>query len=254
MILNADDFGYDAETNGAILQSLQRWHCSSTTLMANMPGFEEASGLAREHGLVGVIGVHWTVTEGFPLTDGIRACRLFCDTEGRFCLSRKQRVVRLSRQEEEALAAELRAQVARCRAHGIYAEHADTHRHVHEEWGILSVVIRVCRSEGIRKLRIARNMGASAGIVRSLYRRAVNHRIRRAGLARSDWFGSAADYEYALKEGSLPAGSSVEVMVHPSWDGEGELIDATTARRFSDMPWLRSAAAAGKEVGSSIVT
>ncbi|MFB3893941.1 MAG: carbohydrate deacetylase [Phycisphaerae bacterium] len=239
---NADDFGIGPEVNRAIVSAVKTGWVSTTTAMANMPGFEEACELARQDGFVERVGAHLNVIEGSPLTDGIRFCELFCDSDGRFCLSRSRRVMRLCRDQEDALAEELHAQVARCRALGLLPRHADSHRHAHEEWGILSVAVRVCRAEGIGRLRIARNMGRSTGLVRTLYRAAVNHRIRRAGLAASDLFGSAADYEYYVSRGGR-SGTNIEVMVHPVWDAAGTLIDATTGKRLSDMPWARPLAA-----------
>ena len=49
IIINADDFGYNATVNRAIIKSFQRGLISSSSLMANMPGFEDAIGLVREH-------------------------------------------------------------------------------------------------------------------------------------------------------------------------------------------------------------
>ena len=50
LIVNADDLGYDAPTNAAILHSFERQLCSSATLLANMAGFEEACELIHANG------------------------------------------------------------------------------------------------------------------------------------------------------------------------------------------------------------
>jgi predicted glycoside hydrolase/deacetylase ChbG (UPF0249 family) len=132
----------------------------------------------------------------------------------------------MDRNEREAVCEELAAQLARCRARGLNPQHADTHHHVHEEWGILPVVMEVCRAEGIRWLRLARNMGRSTGMVRTVYRRWVNRRIRAWGLARTRYFGSWMDYRHALSHGQLADGD-IEIMVHPRWNESGVLVDGT---------------------------
>jgi predicted glycoside hydrolase/deacetylase ChbG (UPF0249 family) len=75
--------------------------------------------------------------------------RSLCNVEGRFALTRRARVVFLTASERQALADELRAQIRACRENGIPLTHADSHHHVHEEWGIAAVVIAVCREQGI---------------------------------------------------------------------------------------------------------
>ena len=42
LIVNADDFGMSAAVNKAILKAFQEKLISSTSIMANMPGFDEA--------------------------------------------------------------------------------------------------------------------------------------------------------------------------------------------------------------------
>ena len=58
IIVNADDFGMSAETNRAIVGAFENNVISSTTLMTNMRGFDEACELAHRHRLLGMIGLH----------------------------------------------------------------------------------------------------------------------------------------------------------------------------------------------------
>jgi len=80
IIVNADDFGMSAETNRAIVEAFENSVISSTTLMANMPGFEEACELAHRHRLLGKIGLHLNLTSGYPLSAPIRRCPGFAMT------------------------------------------------------------------------------------------------------------------------------------------------------------------------------
>ena len=78
-IINADDFGMNSEANKAIIHSLKNGICSSTTLISNMSGFEEAVSLIKENNLNNRVGIHLNLTEGVPLTKGILKSPLFCD-------------------------------------------------------------------------------------------------------------------------------------------------------------------------------
>ena len=57
IIVNADDFGMSAEANRAIVEAFENNVISSTTLMTNMPGFDEACELAHRRRLLGKIGL-----------------------------------------------------------------------------------------------------------------------------------------------------------------------------------------------------
>ena len=100
---------------------------------------------------------------------------------------------------------------------------------MHTEWGIAPVVIRVAKRHGIGAIRLARNCGtgrrgASAAhrILASAYRGAHNIYLRFHGLAKTDYFGDALDTAHILRT----TRADVEVMVHPTSDECGRLIDS----------------------------
>ena len=90
MIVNADDFGLSPRVNQAIVRAFDEGLISSTTVMANMPAFAEASAIARDRGLLDHVGAHLVLTEGDPLTDTMRRCGRFCDADGRFTFWRQE--------------------------------------------------------------------------------------------------------------------------------------------------------------------
>lgn len=49
VIFNSDDFGYSYGVNYGIVDAYQRGILTSTTLMANMPGFEHAVKLKKSY-------------------------------------------------------------------------------------------------------------------------------------------------------------------------------------------------------------
>ena len=209
VIVNADDFGMSTEVNKAIVEAFEKNVISSTTLMTNMPGFDEACELAHRHRLLGKIGVHLNLTSGYPLSNPIRQCSRFCDVSGMFL--RRHTIFWLSMEEKLALETEIEAQVKACLDRGLYPTHLDSHHHVHTEWAIGAPVIAVARRYGIKAVRLSRNCGPGIDLVRKFYKWAYNTRLRRYGLAKTQYFGSPADVQEIL----VTASGDIEVMVHP---------------------------------------
>jgi predicted glycoside hydrolase/deacetylase ChbG (UPF0249 family) len=237
LIINADDFGYSHRTNQAIVAAFERGLCSSCTLMANMPGFDEACELVHQCGLTANVGMHLTLTEGAPVTERIRQCSRFCDQQGRFRLSPRQRVFHLDANERRALIEEIQGQIARCRQRGIPLTHVDSHKHVHQEWAIVPLLIRAARDAGIPYVRRCKTFGFGASGVKTFYRRVVNRRLHQAGLTRTDYFGAPDDYMlfWCRFEGGQSFAASWEVMIHPSFDADGNLVDSWLERSIEDM-------------------
>ena len=106
--------------------------------------------------------------------------------------------------------------------------HLDSHRNAHKEWGIASVIIPIVLKEGIPYIRLSRNFGPGISIAKRIYKQFLNQRLRRAGLARTEYFGSSEDYDSYLKSlrdpQALPL--SWEVMAHPVLDEQERLIDS----------------------------
>jgi chitin disaccharide deacetylase len=226
IIVNADDFGMSAESNSAIVEAFKRNAISSTTLMTNMSGFEEACELAHRHRLLGKIGVHLNLTSGFPLSESIRRCSRFCDDEGRF--RRRQTRFWLSEEERPALETEIGAQVKACLDRGLRPTHLDSHHHVHTEWAIGASVITIARRYGIRAIRLSRNCGPEIDLVHRLYKWAYNTRLKRYGLAKTRYFGSAADVQEIL----ATASGDIEVMVHLTSEDSEKTTDCNEKVRF----------------------
>ncbi len=81
-IVNADDFGLSPGINRGIVRAFRDGVLSSTTMMANMPAFEDAVALAKAHPGLGV-GVHLTLVWGAPVAGAERVPSLV-DRNGRF--------------------------------------------------------------------------------------------------------------------------------------------------------------------------
>jgi predicted glycoside hydrolase/deacetylase ChbG (UPF0249 family) len=225
VVINADDFGISAPVNCAIVECFRRGWITSASIMANMPGFDEACALIRERGLVDRVGLHLVANEGPALTPDIRRWPRLCRPDG--TLGGDGTLFRLERDEARDLEAELAAQVEAARSRGILPTHFDSHGHFHTQWPVATIVIRLARRLGVPAVRLTRNCGPGIPIAKRIYKSALNARLARVGLAKTRYFGSAADVE------SLPrhARGAVEIMVHPGLDPSGGVIDLSPEPR-----------------------
>ncbi len=220
LIINADDFGLNQNVNRAIVKTFEQGLCSSTTLMADMPGFEEACCLAHEHRLLSHVGIHLVMKGGAPLTEAIKRFPRFCDRDGLLATSEFSPYFTLEASEREVLAGEIRAQIARCRSNGILLTHLDSHFHLHTRWAILAVVLAVAQSEHIHFARIARNCGPGFSFKKRIYKSVVNLRIRIGNFSRTKYFCGLDDALFLEGADSLKRRrESLELMLHPVLHG-----------------------------------
>jgi predicted glycoside hydrolase/deacetylase ChbG (UPF0249 family) len=226
IIINADDFGKDCLTNRAVIQTFREGLCSSISVMANMPGFEEASQLSCDFNLLNHVGLHIVLDDGCPLTEEIKKYSLFYDGK-RLCYARNKRsLLYLSLAEKKVLAQEVRAQIERSRQRGIAITHLDSHHHIHTEWPLASILIPIAQEERIPYIRISRNCGPGLAFYKKGYKFLFNGRLKNAGLAKTEYFGSIQDYIYLKRHKALSSVTvSFEVMIHPGFDHAQRLID-----------------------------
>ncbi|MFM8476303.1 MAG: carbohydrate deacetylase [Planctomycetaceae bacterium] len=223
VIVNADDFGMSTAVNRAIVYCFQQGLISSTTLLANFCGFEEACEFVREQRLLNSVGVHINLTEGQPLLQELRDNPVVCGPDGNF---RRQRPRILGLSDLRQIAAEVAAQIDRCRSQGLPLNHADSHQHVHTEPLIFSVVRRELRRAGIPFLRVSRTLAEDDhwSMLKAAGKRAFNGLIQLSGLRCTRHLTSVTGFERARAEGSWQT-SSWEIMTHPTLDERGVLMD-----------------------------
>lgn len=66
-IINADDFGFSKAVNYGILEAMKNGVITSASLMTNMPGFNHAIELMKEHPEINV-GIHLVTTVGYSIS------------------------------------------------------------------------------------------------------------------------------------------------------------------------------------------
>ena len=139
LIVNADDYAYCPGVCQGILQAATRGIVRSTTVMANMDGFEEAVAKAKEVPGLG-IGVHLNLTSGKPLT----ASYPYVDENGCFL-----RDFCWAPNHERQVVAELTAQLERVLSTGVHPTHLDSHHHIHDKDYVSYIVLDFSRSYGL---------------------------------------------------------------------------------------------------------
>ena len=232
LIINADDFGYSPHVNAAIVKAFADGLISSTTLMPNMPGFDDAVSLIKNGRIpTDSTGIHLNLFEGEPLTEQMKECRVFCDEDGRF--NGKRISFSAPRHCLEVVRLELETQLQRALDTGITFTHLDSHAHRHTNWFVGKIVIDLARKHGISAIRQTTNLGKS-NLQRTILRLLYN--LRLGSLRKTRYFGNIPDMNAAYQRiCGITDGSAVEIMSHPVLDDDGQLVDAEFKQPLSEL-------------------
>lgn len=76
LVVNADDFGLSPGVNAGIIEAHSEGIVTSTSLMVDRPGAEEAAALASHHPALSV-GLHFEEGAGVDIDDPVQATRAF---------------------------------------------------------------------------------------------------------------------------------------------------------------------------------
>jgi hopanoid biosynthesis associated protein HpnK len=156
LIVNADDFGFTAGVNRAIVEAHTRGIVTSATLMANGRAFEDAVDLAKTVPRLSV-GCHVVLIDGQPVLDSEHLPSLTTMSSGnaRFRDGLKAFAVRAlsGRLNAEEIEAEAGAQIRKLQSAGIVVSHFDTHKHTHLFPAVLRPLLRAARACGVRAVR-----------------------------------------------------------------------------------------------------
>jgi len=257
LIVNADDFGLTAGVNRAIIEGHTRGVVTSATLMANMPAFDEAVRLAKDHPSLGV-GLHFNITQGRPIAEASRVGSLV-DDHGEFWGTGAALLGRAlaGRLNTEEVIVELRAQIEKVLNAGLRLTHIDSHKHSHALPRICEAIIATIEDYGINAVRLPREewrfdrnaksfklIAQSAGALGiSQLCRISDARLKKSDVKTPDFFFGIARTGFWTKSWlvglieRLPAGAS-ELMCHPGYDDD-ELYAVKTRLRASRAHELR---------------
>lgn len=184
VIVHADDFGETTEITEGICRAIAAGAVTSTSVMVNMPGTEEALRriplLARQASF----GIHLNLCEGRPLTRGAT----LVDANGEFLRKRPLAARAFSgRLSLPELEAEVAAQIAMLSDAGVRVSHLDGHKHLHQLPIVCTAVANVLSRFGIERVRITRlgswvRARGAAMLARELAARHAARVFARAGL------------------------------------------------------------------------
>lgn len=208
MVVNADDWGGFREGTDAIAAAFRAGAITSSTAMVHMADSRRAGELARELGLP--LGLHLNLTQGFDGPDVPAATRARHDrlrvrywptTRGRrWRYDPRPSTARLVRDVFDEQLDAFRA------TYGTEPTHVDSHHHAH---AIPDVFLRLPRG-----LRVRRTGARHAALLARRFRTTdAFHEVRRLV---PDLGGSGIGAVVA----AAGNGTSVEVMVHPSFPHE----------------------------------
>lgn len=125
LIVNADDFGYCEAVNYGIISAHRNGIVTSTTIMANMPGFDHAVNLLKENKSLGC-GVHMTLSCNKPLNDKFKS---LVDENGMF--HRRINDELINNIDLDEIYYELCSQIDKVKNSGVEVTHLDSHHHIH---------------------------------------------------------------------------------------------------------------------------
>jgi predicted glycoside hydrolase/deacetylase ChbG (UPF0249 family) len=154
LILNADDFGYSAGVNRAILRAHCQGVLTSASLMVAEAGFDEAVSMARETPALGV-GLHLVVTNDHALLPS-QDVPLLVDANGKFGVEPFSVAMRyyFSKQAQGQLKCEMEAQFERFAQTGLAWSHVDGHQHFHMHPVVWDNLLDLCDQYKVHRLRV----------------------------------------------------------------------------------------------------
>jgi hopanoid biosynthesis associated protein HpnK len=156
LIVNADDFGFTAGINRAIVEAHTRGIVTSSTLMASGRAFEDAVRLAETIPRLSV-GCHVVLIDGEPVLDAERLPSLTeaHSSSARFRDGIKSFAARAlaGRLNPGEIEAEASAQIRKLQSSGVTVSHVDTHKHTHLFPAVLRPLLRAARACGVRAVR-----------------------------------------------------------------------------------------------------
>lgn len=230
LIINADDFGYSAEVNDAIVACFKKKIINSTTIMVNMPYFKEALILSDQYGFKDRVGIHINLTEGKPLTN-LRGTGLV-NEDG--CFSREKMLSPLiffSPVLKKKIKLEILEQYKVLVENNLCPSHIDSHHHVHHlPWMaplFFSLASREKKKLRLRRTKLRKNVFAD------FYTLIYNRKLKRNGINFSELFGGVRYFKYYLRK-NKNINKTIEVMVHPVLY-KNELIDPYSPGNFESI-------------------
>lgn len=229
IVINADDFGHSASVNKAISESFAKGLINSTTIMANMPGFDEAIEYIYNYKLNARVGVHLVLSEGDPLTETIKLHGLFFKKSSFSSKERIKSLFLINKKIERLIYDEFSAQINKVKSNGVQITHLDSHHQIHDMFAIMKIMSELLKEHNIPSMRILNNLNRSFNRFKNAYRNMINIYLKRRGINFSDYLGDQDGFFEFYKNNpefiSKNKENKIEIMVHPSFNINGDLVN-----------------------------
>lgn len=147
LIINADDFGLLPEVNRGVIECFEKGSISSTTMMVNTEGTEEAASLAKKHLELGV-GLHFNLTLGRPVSSPFEIPSLVGNNGGFNSRSTFEKKMLLKKIQFQDVEKEFKAQMKKFEEFELEMTHIDSHHHVHLFPSIFKIVSYYAKKKG----------------------------------------------------------------------------------------------------------
>lgn len=209
VIINADDFGKNIETNEAIAFCFANNLITNTTILVNSDYFDDAVLLAKKQKFAEEVGLHLNFLDGKPLTNEIKKYKDFCDAEGNFNAKFMKRkfVFFATRRKKKAIAKECEAQVVKYLNAGFSLMHFDSHGHAHTRLFLWNSIKKVMKNYKFISSRTSIYNPDSSLFIR-LYKNVLNRKISKS-FKTVPWTVFTELHQYPLFD------DFTEIMVHP---------------------------------------
>jgi len=242
LIVTADDFGRSVAANEAVEEAFKDGILTAASLMVGADAAEDAVVRAHQLDRLGV-GLHVVVVCGRPVLPAEEVPNLV-EGSGMFDTNlvragfRYFFVPKVRRQLER----EIRAQFDAFQKTGLPLDHVNAHNHMHLHPRVLSLILEVGRSFGLRAMRVpdeplsvpgAQSLSLAGRVGRlflGIWLGILRGRLRRAGVVGNDRVYGIRDSGSLVRErmlsllAELPDGVT-EIFSHPArggWDGVEE--------------------------------
>ncbi len=227
IIANADDLGFNTSINKAILHCFEREYINSTSLMVNMDGFDDAIDMIHKNDCMSNIGVHINIAEGKPVSDFNRPA--YFDAKGNWDFIKVNKKFNfLSAEDKTAFLKEIYSQIDKALANKIPITHIDSHCHLHTLPCFYKLFLETAKHYNL-KIRLAQTYN-EGNYLNFFYRKYINNVFKNSGNNYSEYFEDA--YHFFKHGGNSRNNQTVEIMLHPDYETNGNLSDHFDAEGF----------------------
>jgi len=154
VIINADDLGYSSTVNEGIKQGFQSGLITSTSLIVNLEGFDDAINVVLPQIKEIDLGIHLNIIEGKCLSKN----KLLCDNNELFNNSFLKLILKSENKEfQKAIEEEFRLQIEKALMFGKIS-HIDSHVHTHAIPNIFKITQTLANEYGIKYIRTQREL------------------------------------------------------------------------------------------------